>query len=124
MVEMAWLALGGFLGAASRYAVQSFVSARWSSKWPIGTFAVNVVGSFLLGWIATSGIDGTWVLFGGTGFMGAFTTFSTFQLESLRLFQNAEGKTGLMYLGLSFLLGLGAAWLGIRTGMWLSHGPN
>jgi CrcB protein len=117
MVEMAWLAAGGFLGAIARYAIQSLISARWPTKLPIGTLFVNVLGSFLLGWIASSGIHEQIAFFLGTGFMGAFTTFSTIHLESMNLFKQGEGKISVLYLGLTLLLGIGAAWLGISMGM-------
>ena len=117
MVEMAWIAAGGFLGAVTRYLMVAFVSARWPAKLPLGTLLVNLLGSFLLGWIASSGWSEPFVLFLGTGFMGAFTTFSTFKLEILNLFKRDEGKASLLYMGLTYLLGIGAAWLGFRAGM-------
>jgi CrcB protein len=117
MVEMAWIAAGGFLGAVMRYMMVAFVSARWPGKLPLGTLTVNLVGSFLLGWIASSGWHEPFGLFLGTGFMGAFTTFSSFKLETMNLFKRGEGKVGLLYMGLTYLLGIGAAWLGFRMGM-------
>ncbi|WP_124726452.1 fluoride efflux transporter FluC [Staphylospora marina] len=116
MVEMAWMAAGGFLGAIARHVIQSHVSSRRTSKWPLGTLIVNVSGSFLLGWIAASPIFEPMALFLGTGFMGAFTTFSTLKLESVTLFRRGEGRTGLLYLGLTYLAGMGAAWLGFLIG--------
>jgi CrcB protein len=117
MIEMAWMAAGGFLGAAARYGIQSLLASRWPAKLPFGTLLVNLLGSFLLGWIAGSGMRESMALFLGTGFMGAFTTFSTFKRESMHLFRRGEGKTGLLYLGLTYFLGIGAAWIGICLGM-------
>jgi len=116
MIEMACLAAGGFLGAVARFAAGSFISSRWPSRLPLGTMLVNVIGSFLLGWIAGAGSDGYKILFLGTGFMGAFTTFSTFKWESLRLMASGQRKIGLLYMGLTYLLGVGAAWCGLFLG--------
>lgn len=113
MMEFVALAAGGFAGAVARYAVQSAVSGRWPAALPLGTLLVNVLGSFLLGWMAGSVVDEYLALLLGAGFMGAFTTFSTFKWESLNLFKGGKWKTGLLYLGLSYVLGIGAAWLGI-----------
>jgi CrcB protein len=56
-------------------------------------------------------------LFLGTGFMGAFTTFSTFKLESFNLYRRRERAAVLLYMGLMYGLGIGAAWLGFRIGL-------
>jgi len=117
MAEIGWIAAGGFLGAMARYAMVAFVSAHWPTRLPLGTLLVNLIGSFLLGWIASSGLNEQITFFLGTGFMGAFTTFSTFKLESVNLFRWGEGKTSLLYMGMTYLLGIGAAWLGLGVGM-------
>jgi len=114
MIELVSLAAGGFAGAVARYAVQTAVSRRWPTALPIGTFLVNVLGSFLLGLLAGAAVDQRLALLLGTGFMGAFTTFSTFKMESLSLFRRGKGAAALMYMALSYGLGIGAAWLGIR----------
>lgn len=119
MAEIGWIAAGGFLGAMARYAMVAFVSARWPTRLPLGTLLVNLIGSFLLGWIASSGLNEQIAFFLGTGFMGAFTTFSTFKLESVNLFRRGEGKTTLLYMGMTYLLGIGAAWLGYLIHMLL-----
>ena len=116
MAEIGWMAVGGFLGAIARYAMSAFVSAHWPTKLPLGTLLVNLIGSFLLGWIASSGLNEQLAFFLGTGFMGAFTTFSTFKLESVNLFRHGDGKTGILYVGLTYVLGIGAAWMGYWVG--------
>lgn len=70
MAEIGWIAAGGFLGAMARYAMVAFVSARWPTRLPLGTLLVNLIGSFLLGWIASSGLNEQIAFFLGTGFMG------------------------------------------------------
>lgn len=112
MAEMAFMAAGGFLGAVARYAVSTLISARWPTGLPLGTMLVNLIGSFCLGWIANGGMSEAAVLCLGTGFMGAFTTFSTFKMESVNLLRRGRGKTSLLYMGLTYVLGIGAAALG------------
>jgi CrcB protein len=117
MAEMLCVAAGGFAGAVARYAASRWVSARFPSRFPLGTLLVNVLGSFLLGWIVGAGVDERWVLLLGTGFMGAFTTFSTLNVEMVNLFRNGAWKIGLQYAGLTLVLGIGAAWCGLALGM-------
>ena len=114
MVEFVWLAAGGFLGAVARYAVTRFISGRWPGPFPFGTLSVNLLGSFLLGWLAGSGLglNETMALLLGTGFLGAFTTISTFKLESWTLFRQGLGETGVLYTGMTYILGMAAAWFG------------
>jgi|HigsolmetaAR203D_1030402.scaffolds.fasta_scaffold01037_19 crcB protein len=116
MAELGWMAAGGCAGAIARYAVSAFVAARWPTKLPIGTLLVNVIGSFLLGLIAGGGLDERLAFFLGTGFLGAFTTFSTFKLESVQLFRRGEAAFGRLYMALSYVPGIGAAWLGYMLG--------
>jgi CrcB protein len=86
--------LGGFAGAVARYLVGGWVQQRWGGAFPAGTFVVNVGGSFLLGLVATLAVrfawSEEWRLLIAAGFLGAYTTFSTWEYESLRLI--ADGK--------------------------------
>jgi len=120
---VAWLliGLGGFLGAMARFAVVRFWSTRWDYSFPLATWQVNVLGSFLLGLvIAAPGFDylpdENLRLFLGVGFQGAFTTFSTFAYQILELME--EGKVGIaaLYLGASVIMGILACWAGIWLG--------
>lgn len=107
------LATGAFFGAISRFALSQWMKTLWKKDFPLATFVINVLGSFLLGLVIGSHLDSTWTLLLGTGFLGSFTTFSTFKLETLQLVQNQNRKTLVLYLGLSYLCGIGAAFLGI-----------
>jgi CrcB protein len=83
---------GGFLGAIARYAVGLLVARFWSGEFPVATFLINVSGSFVLGFfMALSaerlGLDPAWRLLVATGFVGAYTTFSTFEYETHRLLE-------------------------------------
>ena len=105
---------GGFAGSVLRYAVSVF-AVPWSlqSGFPVGTFAVNAAGSFLIGLSAALLPAGGWQTFAMAGFCGGFTTFSTFSLESVRLLRAGETHTALLYIGLSLALCLGATALGM-----------
>lgn len=111
--------LGGFLGSASRYLISALVNKWFAVLFPMGTFAVNIVGCFVIGILyGLIGKDlmseGALKIFLITGFCGGFTTFSTFSMDGITLLH--EGKTGtfLLYMGLSIVIGLGATYLGIK----------
>lgn len=116
------IAAGGFGGAVARYWVSRMVAERIGSAFPWGTFAVNISGSLLLGILVGLALRGAavaplWTLGGGTGFLGAYTTFSTWNLESIQLADRHDLRNALLNLGLSTLAGLGAAGLGLWLGM-------
>ena len=105
---------GGGAGAVARYAV-----GRWAAgfhavqHFPWHTFGINVLGSFALGVLAGAGVGGDPRFLVGGGLLGAFTTFSTWMLETQRLAEEGEGRLALANLGLSVALGLaavGAGW--------------
>lgn len=79
------LSLAGSVGAVARYAVSGWVQERFRSDFPLGTMAVNLVGAFALGLVA--GLDGldSGPLLAVAGFLGGFTTFSTWMVETIRL---------------------------------------
>jgi len=85
---LALVAVGGFAGAISRYAVAGVLPGSF----PWGTLAVNVLGSFALGVVVSAPVDGTVALIVGTGFCGAFTTFSSFAFETVRLFETGQRR--------------------------------
>lgn len=103
--------LGG-LGAVCRLLVDRVVSARFTSGFPVGTLAVNVSGACLLGFLGALTISPHVALLAGTGFVGAYTTFSTWMLETQRLGEERRGSTAAANIVVSVVLGLAAAWLG------------
>ena len=114
---MMWLAvaLGGALGAMARYGI--FISLTpHPSKFPITTFAVNVCGCFFAGvlyvLITHAAISQAWRPLLAVGFLGAFTTFSTFSLEALLLCQNQLAGVAFLYVVATLLCCLLAVWLG------------
>ncbi|HEY0758352.1 MAG TPA: fluoride efflux transporter CrcB [Acidisarcina sp.] len=116
-----WVALGGALGAVARYALGVWFYDRWGGRIPYGTFVINVSGSFAIGLIvavldARTSLPVAWRYAVPIGFIGAYTTFSTFELDTIRAVQ--EGRTGVAILNvvLSVVLGYGAVWLGLIAG--------
>ena len=112
--------LGGMIGAPARYLADRMLQARHDSVFPWGTFAVNMGGSLVLGFLLGAqrhlGLPASVVLLLGTGFCGGLTTFSTFGYETLRLLEDgAVGEAGLNVVG-SLVIGVLAAWLGFRLG--------
>lgn len=116
ITNIALVAIGGFFGAMSRFGLSNWIKGRYPSTFPLATFIVNLVGSFLLGLIFGANLENTWRLLLGTGFMGAFTTFSTFKLESIQLHANRNWKVLTLYLGFSYTLGILLAFIGIKLG--------
>jgi len=117
------IAVGGGLGAVSRYLVSGWMQAASGGGWPLGTLVVNVLGCFVIGILSqvaeTTGIftPATRALF-FTGFLGGFTTFSTFSSEAYNLAADGAALSATLYVALHIVLGLAAVWLG-RTAAWL-----
>lgn len=118
---MRWVAvaIGGSLGAVLRYGIQGWVQGLGGTRFPWGTLAVNVIGSFLLGvlmalTLARAGGDLWGRTFWGIGLLGAFTTYSTFSYETLAMLQIGDWRGGLANILLHLTLGLGAALAGLR----------
>ncbi len=110
------IATGGFLGAITRFFISNWFKTRYSFTFPVATFLINLIGAFLLGFMIGKGIEQSWQLLLGTGFMGAFTTFSTFKLENIQLHANKNWKTLFVYLGASYTFGILLAFLGMKLG--------
>lgn len=109
---------GGFLGAVARWAVALLVARLWTRDFPLGTFVINVTGSFVLGLFATLAAEKLslgphWRLFVATGFLGAYTTFSTFEYETQRLVETGAAGWAVAYVVLSVAAGLLAVRLGV-----------
>lgn len=113
-----WLivALGGALGALARHAGSLLAARLWGAQWPLGTLLINVIGSFILGGLMQSFLQGAVStearLLVGVGFCGAFTTFSTFSVEVVTLAQQGRYGAASVYAALSLGLSVGAAALG------------
>ncbi|HET8930819.1 MAG TPA: fluoride efflux transporter CrcB [Acidimicrobiales bacterium] len=123
MTPLVWLevAVAGAIGAPARYLLDGFVQDRVTGDLPWGTFAVNIIGSFLLGLLTGLGLhanlsDAATIAL-GTGFCGAFTTFSTFTFESSRLIESGDWRGAAINVIGSLAIGLVAAGLGLAAGL-------
>lgn len=117
---MSWLlvALGAAVGAPARYLIDRGVQARAGGAFPYGTLSVNITGSLLLGILIGSadGASSDLVLLAGVGFCGAFTTYSTFSYETLRLAEDGRVVAAVANMVGSVLPALGAAAAGVALG--------
>jgi CrcB protein len=112
-----WIALGGALGTVARYELDGWVQTRMGTAFPFGTLVVNVVGSFLLVFLMHVGLrtellPPTLRVALATGVLGGFTTYSTFNYETLRFFQNGAVALGALNLAATVLGCLSAGLLG------------
>jgi CrcB protein len=120
MAQLAWIALGGALGALARHGTGALCERLFDPAVPWGTFTVNAVGSFFLGLLVESiarneSMDPGLQAMLATGFLGAFTTFSTYSVQSVRLVERGDyGLAAANVLG-NVIVGLGLAALGIAT---------
>lgn len=116
MSEWLLVVLGAAIGAPSRWLLDGLVQARHDSVLPWGTLTVNVAGSLLLGALLHLGIEGdargAVLAFAGTGFCGAFTTFSTFSYETVVLVEEGSSAIAVINVVGSVLAGLAAAFAG------------
>ena len=109
---------GGFLGAMARYAVGVWIETMWRREFPLATFLVNISGCFLLGFFLTVAAERLdigllWRLLVATGFVGAYTTFSTFEYETHRLAQSGAWGWALLNVVGSVVAGFLALRLGV-----------
>jgi CrcB protein len=112
------VAAGGALGAMLRYYLGGTVLARTGAPFPTATFVINITGSFILGFFLTLAterlhISPHWRLAVAVGFIGAYTTFSTFEYETARLVEDGDFMRALLNIVLSVVLGFAAVWAGI-----------
>jgi fluoride exporter len=115
---IAAVSAGGYLGANARYLVGLWAAEHFGTAFPYGTLLINVSGSFVLGFYLTLVTERfssrpTTRLFLATGFLGAYTTFSTLSYEAVQLVVEGMALVGVAYVGASLLLGIAAAVAGI-----------
>lgn len=124
MAGVLWVALGGAIGSAARFLVGGWFAARFGADFPYGTFFINVTGSFIIGLFLAFAQERLYVspylrMFFAVGIVGGYTTFSTFEFETIRLLQNGEFLRGAFYSVGSVVIGAVAAFAGIALGTWI-----
>ncbi|MDO3409023.1 fluoride efflux transporter CrcB [Saccharibacillus sp. CPCC 101409] len=128
MKEIGIVAVGGVLGALLRYALG--LAIPHAGGFPLPTLLINWSGCLFLGLFFTLALDAerispAWRLGIGTGFTGAFTTFSTFSVETLELLRQGNTGEALLYAGLSLAVGIALSALGVRLGSaWGNRRPG
>ena len=124
MARLLWISLGGAAGTAARYLLSGWIARTAGPGFPWGTLAVNAIGSFLLGLLmqvplGSASFSPTLRLALTTGVLGGFTTYSTFNYETLRAMEEGAWPVAFANLGASVLGCLLAGWLGFAVGRWM-----
>ncbi len=114
-----WVAVAGIggIGAVGRFVIDALVADTAGRDFPLGTLAINLTGTLLLGMLVGVGASGNLYLLAGTATLGSYTTFSTWMLETYRLAEDAEPRSALANALISLVLGFGAALLGRTIGL-------
>lgn len=121
MLKYVLVGVGGCFGSIARFWLGAYIGSRMGTRFPYGTFVINVSGSFLIGLVFAFLTTKTqwgpnWRYLIPIGFIGGYTTFSSFEYETLRTMQDGQIGIGLLYVGLSVLAGFVAVWVGVVAG--------
>ena len=121
MTKYWMVGIGGFVGSIARFWLGAYITYRMGARFPYGTFVINVSGSFLIGLVVTllaerSHWSPNLLYLIPIGFIGGYTTFSTFELEAFRSMRSGDLVLSLLYVILSVTVGFIAVWLGVITG--------
>jgi fluoride exporter len=120
---MLLVGIGGFIGAVARFAIGTFAVERWGRNWPFGTFIINISGCFMIAFFLTLTaervtLNEAWRYIFPIGFVGAYTTFSTYEFETMQLLVTGAWARAISYVVLSTVVGLAAvffaAWVARR----------
>lgn len=111
---------GGFFGAICRFVLSEWIHTN--NEFPLATFLINLIGCFTLGWFLTLAsqkgkVRPEYILMIGTGFIGSFTTFSTFSMETVNLIQQGLLFTGILYVSATTVLGILLTYLGHKLAL-------
>lgn len=115
-MEFVLVGIGGVLGAILRYELGKRIAVHSKTGFPVPTFIINITGAIMLGLVSSIGVNQSIYLLLGDGFLGAFTTFSTFMYEGFRLFHGNKKLNAVVYISSSLVLGLIGYFLGFQFG--------
>ena len=117
-MDYLWVGVGGGIGAIARFFVGKKVAEQWGSSFPYGTLLINVTGAIVIGFLVTmlterNVADPFWRMLLVVGFLGGYTTFSSYTWEAMHLLEEGRWGAALAYVGLSNVIGLACCGLGI-----------
>jgi CrcB protein len=119
MTRLLWICLGGAMGTGARYLVSLWAADRLGSTFPYGTLLVNVTGCFLIAALMHAALSLGWSAAVRSaltiGFLGGLTTYSSFNYDTLRLFEEGSAFTAFLNIGVTLTCGLAAGWLGLAS---------
>ncbi|KZL91187.1 fluoride efflux transporter CrcB [Clostridium magnum] len=115
-MEFLLVGIGGIFGSLTRFSFGKYISDHCKSHFPVGTALINITGAILLGIISSANASRNLYLLFGDGFLGAYTTFSTFMYEGFNLFQGRDKLNGFTYILMSIILGLLGYNIGTKIG--------
>ncbi len=118
MQKYFYIALGGALGSLARFWVGSTIASRMGTKFPYGTFVINITACIIIGFSLAflgkrSELNPAWRFLVPVGFVGAYSTFSTFEWETFSNLQTGAFLIAALYVVLSLFLGLVGVWCGV-----------
>ena len=116
---IALVGIGGLFGAVTRYEIGKRLAHLKKAHFSVATFFVNITGALLLGVLSGLGAPKSAYLFLGDGFLGAYTTFSTFMFEGFALFDVGKKLNAFVYIAVSLIIGVAGYYAGLQLGMLL-----
>jgi fluoride exporter len=121
LLKYVMVGIGGCLGSILRFWLGTYIGSRMGTRFPYGTLVINITGSFLVGLIlvlltAKTHWSPNWRYLIPIGFLGGYTTFSSFEYETLRTIQDGQIGLALLYAAVSVIVGLVAVWGGVMAG--------
>jgi CrcB protein len=121
LLKYLMVGIGGCLGSILRFWLGSYIGNKMGTRFPYGTFVINITGSFLIGLVfalltVKTEWSPNWRYLIPIGFIGGYTTFSSFEFETLRSMQDGQIGLGLLYVAASVVVGFVAVWGGMIAG--------
>jgi CrcB protein len=121
LLKYLFVGIGGCLGSILRFWLGSYIGSKMGTRFPYGTLVINVTGSFLIGLVfalltVRTNWSPNWRYLIPIGFIGGYTTFSSFEYETLRTVQDGQIGLALLYVATSVVIGFVAVWGGVMAG--------